>query len=404
MSVSRRSVLVGGGALALLPTTSFGSYAQSDSGEVVFGVLTPTTGTYGYAGELIRKGAELAVEERGGEILGKKINLVVRDDEGSPAVAVRRLTDMANSDGVRYLIGNYSSNVGLAEAEVAKRLKVLQIASGGSDQFTGERCSRYTFMWSYHAYTILNSILDYMQQIRPDAKRWYTITADYTFGHTLLKYIKLVGEERGIEFIGNEMHPLGERQYNQYLTKVMADKPDVLCLLNGGNDALTCIRQFEGYDAQDVQIVAPWSIELEQMRELTPQINERLIIGLNYFHTIDSDVNRNFVEMYEKKHGAKPSYGDAYGYDTFRTIMLAMEKANSTEVADVIRTMETMEYDSIFGPTTIDAATHQIVRPAYVVQGTDAPIDSGDNLGEIVLEGKKLQPEEINECSDIGEL
>src|SRR3546814_14824936 len=67
--------------------------------------------------------------------------LVVRDDEGKPAVGVRRLTEAISSDKLRYFVGNFSSAVGLAELEVARQEKVLQYAAGGSEDFTGSRRS-----------------------------------------------------------------------------------------------------------------------------------------------------------------------------------------------------------------------------------------------------------------------
>ncbi|WP_163364786.1 ABC transporter substrate-binding protein, partial [Escherichia coli] len=75
------------------------------------------------------------------------------DDEGKPAVGVRRVQEAASSDGMRFFLGAYSSAVGLAESEVAQREKLLQYAAGGSEDFTGSRCGRYTFQWSAHPYT-----------------------------------------------------------------------------------------------------------------------------------------------------------------------------------------------------------------------------------------------------------
>src|SRR3546814_1363693 len=79
--------------------------------------------------------------------------LVVRDDEGKPAVGVRRLTEAISSDKLRYFVGNFSSAVGLAELEVARQEKVLQYAAGGSEDFTGSRCSPYTFQWRSEEHT-----------------------------------------------------------------------------------------------------------------------------------------------------------------------------------------------------------------------------------------------------------
>lgn len=401
--LSRRALLKAGASGAA--ATAVGPFLvrparAADS--ITFGVITPSTGTYGYAGELVRKGATLAIEEKG-QVLGKKLALATRDDEGKPAVGVRRLSELIASENVKFFNGNYSSAVGLAESEVAQKRKVLQYAAGGSEDFTGSRCSRYTFQWSANAYTALKALVDYVSHEMPDAKRWYTITADYVFGQSLLKYAKIAGAEKGIEIVGNDFHPLGERQYTQYLTKAIAAKPDVLCLLNGGSDAVTCVRQFHGYGAKNIRVVAPWAIEVDEMKELTPEMRDGLILGQNYYHTLDTPANKAFVEKYKAKYNSMPAYASAYGYDSFRTILLAMEKAKSIEVADVIRAMEGMQFDGVLGPTHIDAETHQTVRPYFIVRGkSESQMKSPDDYAEIVAVGSENQPQKLNECKGLG--
>lgn len=402
---SRRRVLGTGAGLALTGLAAPAVIRRASAAdELVMGTITPHTGTYGYAGKQVIEGAKLAIEMHGGEILGKPIRHVTRDSEGKPAVGVRRLSE-ALSEGVTVFNGNYSSAVGLAQSEIAAKRKVLQYSAGGSEDFTGSRCSRYTFHWSANTYTAVKALMDYVQQQMPDAKRWYTITADYVFGQGLLKYAKVIGEEKGIEFVGNDFHPLGERQYTQYITKAIASKPDVLCLLNGGTDAVTCLRQFHNYGAEGIQIVTPWGLEADQMPELAPEMREGIIIGQNYYYDIDSPANRKFVEAYREAYGAAPAYAGAYGYDSFRTVLMAMEKAGTTEVRDVITTLEGMQYDSILGPTSIDAATHQTVRPYFILKGVDpAKMEHESDFARVVYTGSDKQPAELNECEDIGSL
>lgn len=372
---------------------------------VTFGTITPSTGPYGFAGKLVTNGAQLAIEMAGGKILGKDIRFVSRDDEGRSATGVRRLSEAIDNDGLSVFNGNYSSDIGLAESQIAKRQKVLQYAAGGSEDFTGSRCSRYTFQWSANAYTAVKAVMDYVVAEHPGAKRWFTVTADYVFGQALLKYAKVAGQAKGIEFVGNAFHPLGERQYTQYLTQAVAAKPDVLCLLNAGSDAVTCLRQFAGFGAKNTQVVAPWAIEVDQLPELSPELRDGLILGENYFHSIDTPANREFVEAYRKKYGAVPGYASAYGYDSFRTVLLGMQKAGTVEIPKVVSTLEGMKYDGILGPTTIDAATHQTVRPYFVVRGKAASaMKAADDYAEVVHVGSDNQPHELNECKELGPL
>jgi branched-chain amino acid transport system substrate-binding protein len=400
---SRRRLLgasVAGVATAAAPRLIRSAHAQ---GTITFPTLGPTTGAYGYAGRLVRDGSSLAIGMRDGEILGQKINHIWRDDEGKASSGVRRLTEAIATEDVKVFNGNYSSAVGLAESEVAQRRKVLQYSAGGSEDFTGSRCSRYTFHWSANAYTALKAVMDYVAAKMPEAKRWYTITADYVFGQSLLKYAEVVGKDKGIEIVGNDFHPLGERQYTQYLTKAINAQPDVLCLLNGGTDAVTSLRQFHGYGMEDMQVVVPWGIELDQMRELTAQMLQGVVIGSNYYHTIDTGLNQEFVAAYGERFGIPPVYASAYGYDSFRTVLMAMEQAGTTDIQEVVKTLEGMEYESILGPSRIDPNTHQTVRPYYVVRGKpEAEMRSENDFADIVHVGSDPQPAELNECEDLG--
>lgn len=396
--IDRRTILKAGVA-ALGSSLSGVSWAQSAGDTLTMGVISQQTGTFAYAGDLVLKGARLAIDERNGSVLGKKINLIVRDDEGKPAVGVRRLTESIASDKLSYFMGNFSSGVGLAELEVARQEKVLQFAAGGSEDFTGSRCSPYTFQWSAHAYTALRATLEYVSKVHPDKKKIYTITADYAFGQSLLHYTQVAAKELGLELVGNDNHPSGERQFTQYFTKALSTRPDIICLLTAGADAVSAVRQFQSFGVKTVQIVGPWTLEVEQLRELSPAMRTGMILGLNYYQDIDTPVNKAFVDSYMKAYKNVPSYAAAYGYDSMRTLFLAMDKAKSTDVEAVIKTLEGMQFDSIFGPTQIDARTHQTQRPYYVVEckAPDAMKNEFD-LAKIVAQGDKPQPPELNQC------
>ncbi len=403
-ALGRRTLLLGAGGGALAASLGIPRFAAAADG-VTFGSITPGTGSYGFAGKLVTNGSQLAIEMAGGHILGKPIRYISRDDEGRSATGVRRLSEAISDDGLSVFNGNYASDIGLAESSIARRQKVLQYAAGGSEDFTGVRCSRYTFQWSANPYTAMKTVMDYVSKTHPGANRWYTITADYVFGQALLKYAKVVGEAKGYSFIGNAAHPLGERQYTQYLTQAIAAKPDVVCLLNAGSDSVTCLRQLAGFGAKDMLVVAPWSIEVDQLPEVPDSMRDGLILGENYVSTLDTPANTAFVAEYRKKYGAAPGYSAAYGYDSFRTVLLAMQKAGTTDIAKVITTMEGMQYDSVLGPTSIDAPTHQTVRPYFVVRGKagGAMHDAGD-YAELVATGSDPQPHALNACKGIGEL
>ncbi|TXL70441.1 hypothetical protein FHP25_34520 [Vineibacter terrae] len=395
---SRRSVLQ---ALAASGCVAPGfAWAQAAAGDLNIALLSQNSGNFATHGEVVFKGATIALEERGHTILGRKINLLRRDDEGKPAIGVRRLTELVETSQVKFFIGNASSAVGLAESEIAAREKIVQYAGGGSDEFTGARCNPYTFQWSASPYTASSTTLEYVRKAHPNAKRVYTLTVDYAFGHSLLKYTREAAPELGFELAGNDMHPLGERQYTQYFNKALAVKPDVILLLTAGSDFLAAVRQLSSYGLKKVIVAAPWAAELDELKELTPQMRAGLILGLNYHSSINTPVNKAFVAAAAKRYQMLPTYAMAYAYDTFRTIFLAMEKAKSVDSTAVARVMEGMQLDSVHGPTSIDARTHQTNRPYYVCLCKQPDAQKNDqDIADLVFQGDKPQPAALNQCS-----
>lgn len=395
---SRRDVLK---ALAATGGSMIGgvSWAQSAQGPLNIAVISQFSGNYATLGPSILRGAQLVVEERGGAVLGRKINLFQRDDEGKPAVGVRRLTELVENEGVRYFLGNASSAVGLAEADLAARSKVVQFAGGGSDEFTGARCNDYTFQWSAHPYTACSATLEYIRKQYPKAKRVYTLTADYAFGHSLLKYTQALAGSLGFEVVAGDKHPAGERQFTQYFNKAFAAKPDVVLLLTAGADFLAAVRQLHSFGAKDLVVGAPWAAEIDDLKELTPDMRSGLVLGLNYHAGIDNPVNKAFVARATQKFKSLPTYPMAIGYDGFRTLFLAMEKANSVDPTAVAKAMEGWRYDSVHGSTLIEARTHQTTRPYYIARCKGPGEMKGpDDIAEIVYEGNKPQPAELNDC------
>lgn len=375
------------------------SWAQSASGDLNIALLSQSSGNFATAGDNMWRGATLAVEQRGGRILGHKINLLKRDDEGKPAVGVRRLTELIETDKIKYFAGNASSAVGLAESEIAGRENVLQYAAGGSDEFTGTRCNAHMFQWSVSPYTACSATLEYIRKQFPKAKRVYTLTVDYAFGHALLRNTQAAAKQFGFELVGNDNHPSGERQYTQYFNKAIAAKPDVILMLTSGSDFLTATRQLSSFGLKDVIVAAPWAAEIDELRELTPEMRSGLILGFNYHYALDTPVNKTFVADYVKKYKDVPSYFPGYAYDAFRTIFLAMDKAKSIDPIVVAKTLEGFKFDSVHGSTSIDARTHQTVRPYYVAlcKGPAAMKNPSD-IADMVFRSSTPQPPELNQC------
>jgi branched-chain amino acid transport system substrate-binding protein len=144
---------------------------------------------------------------------------------------------------------------------------------------------------------------------------------------------------------------------------------------------------------------APWAAEIDDLKELTPEMRAGLVLGLNYHAGIDNPVNKSFVVNAVKKYKTVPTYPMAMGYDVYRTIFLAMEKANSIDPVAVAKAMEGMKLQSVHGDTVLDARTHQSLRPYYIARCKSASeMKNSDDIAEVVFQASEPQPAELNEC------
>ena len=134
--------------------------------------LFPFSGPYADSGKLTDQGARIALEEVNYTINGKKIKYVTRDSETKAGPAARRAQEAIDTEGVKFIIGPWSSGVALAVTEVAKKNKVMYYFSGGTEDISGKKCHKYAFMWAANAWTAMDADLKIFKKANPNAKKY----------------------------------------------------------------------------------------------------------------------------------------------------------------------------------------------------------------------------------------
>src|SRR5437899_9237715 len=401
--LTRRDVVKLGSAAAALGV-GFPAMLRAQPKEVVMLGLWSFTGAFSDVGPVLDRGMKLALEERGMKVQGKTIKYITRDDETKAGSATRRAEEAVDSDGATFIIGPWSSGVALAVSEVAKRKKVFHYFSGGTEDISGARCHRYSFQWAASPYTAAKTVVDSFMQANPKAKRWHLLVADYAFGWSVEKYVKEVGKGHGIEFVGADRHPLGEREFSNYVTKAAGNKPDVVVMINFGLDAVTGAREIFNFGlTPKIPLIMTWSSGVEELVQLAPEIRENLWVGSNFYYTADTPVAREFVKSYQAKFGNPPGYAPAAAYSMTRMLLAGFDKAGSSEVQVVIKALEGIELNDVVGPMRVDGATHQTLRPYFFLRcksksAMKHPLD----LADIIATGDAPLPKEYAACKDIG--
>jgi branched-chain amino acid transport system substrate-binding protein len=400
--MKRREILkVGAAAAAGL---GFPAIIRAQQKEVVMLGIWPATGAFADVGPILDRGMQMALEERGMRVLGRPVKYIVRDSATQAGVATRRVEEAVDGDGAKFVIGPWSSGVALAVSEVAKRKKVFHYFSGGTEDISGARCHRYSFQWAASPYTAAKTVVDNFMKANPQARRWHLLVADYAFGWSVEKYIKEVGKSHGLEFVGADRHPLGEREFSNYVQKAAANRPDAVAMINFGLDAVAAAREIFNFGlTPKVPLIMTWSSGVEELVQLAPEIRENIWVGSNFYYTADTPVAKKFVAAYQAKFGNPPGYAPSAAYGMTRMMLHAFDRAKSVEVEDVIKALEGIEVEDLVGRMRVDARTHQTLRPYFFMRCKPKPAMKHPNdFADIIATGDTPLPKEYAACKDLG--
>ena len=402
----RTSVAIKGAAVAaMLGLAATAMPAISADDEIVLLGLLPYSGPYADIGPLLDNGAKVALEEVDYKAAGKKIKYITRDSETKAGTATRRAQEAIDGEGVKFMVGPWSSGVGLAVSDIAQKNKVMYAFSGGTEDLSGKRCHRYTFQWAAPAYTAVEANLRMFKKNHPEAKSIYLFIADYAFGWSLQKYAEMLAPKFGLTIAGVDRHPLGHREFSSYITKAVATNPDAIMMVNFGIDSVTALRQIYNFGFTPKKpVIMAWSSGTEELIQLDPEMRENLQVGTNYYWAIDNPENKAFVEAYKKKSGGvPPGYAPAAAYGMTKSILTGIQLANSAEPQKAIEAFEGFKGKTFLGDESVNAKTHQINRPYFILKTKPkAEMKDEYDLATIIDESSVQQPPELNECKDIG--
>ena len=358
-------------ALGALPTyfgLSQNALAQS-AGPIQFACPVPMSGAFAANGKYADLGMKLAIEQYG-TALKRPLAYTVLDTEGKPATAVRKVQESAQQQGARFFAGGILSSEALAMGKEAEKAGGIFITTAGADEITGKDCNSATFRWSVPTFGAIEQTVRPLIDAMPKAKRWYTITPQYVFGDGLLSAAKNIFKEKGIEHVGNSYHSLAEKEFSGYITNAIAAKPDVLLLLNFGAQCADTLRQAVSFGMnKNMTILVAWASGLEQFESLGADLCEGLYFGAQYWHTVDSSVNRDLVKRSNNKFKANPNYSLAGSYICTKLLIDGIIKAGTVDQKAVIAALEGMKYEGLTGEEEVRKGDHQVLKNYYLLKG-----------------------------------
>jgi branched-chain amino acid transport system substrate-binding protein len=320
--------------------------------------------------EPYKKGIELAVEEinASGGVLGKKLEIVHRDDNATPGDAVRVAEELLSREQVVMLTGTFLSNIGLAVTDFAKQRKVVFLAAEPlTDKITWQNGNRYTFRLRPNTYMQASMLVP--EAVKLKKKRWAIVYPNYEYGQSAAATFKqlMKAAQPDVEFVVEQASPLGKVDAGA-VTQALADaKPDAIFNVLFGADLAKFVREgntrglFKGRE-----VVSLLSGEPEYLDPLKDEAPIDWIVTGYPWQGIQTPEHKSFFVAYYKRFNDNPRLGSVVGYATIKSIAAALNKAKSTDTEKIIAAFKNLPVSSPFGPIIYRAQDNQATMGAFV--------------------------------------
>jgi branched-chain amino acid transport system substrate-binding protein len=343
-TISRRTVVgaaLAAGAVNLAPPFIRSARAADT---VKIGLNNPLTGTYAALGNNELIGAQLAVEQMNakGGILGRKVELLSEDStSGDAGTAVQKTRKLIERDGVNFILGNVNSALSLAMAQVTNEKGVLHVVPGGhTDAVTGASCHWNVFRICNTTQTEANAVASVL--LNKAGKRWYYITPDYAFGHTLQAGLEKAAARMGGTKLGGDLSPLGTTDFSSYLIKAQAAKPDVIIFTLAGDDMVNALKQAVQFGLDKTMHLGGAQQELEVLVGLPPEARVGYWVFEWYWKQPGVSHVTDFVAAIKKKTGKVPTARTWFGFASAWSCGLAANTAKSLDAVKMAKALSGM--------------------------------------------------------------
>jgi len=322
--------------------------------------------------EPYKKGIELAVEEvnAAGGVLGRKIEVISRDDNGNPGDAVRVAEELLSREGASFLIGTFPSNVGLAVADFAKQRKVLFIAAEPlSDKIVWDQGNAYTFRLRTSTY--MQTAMLIPDAVKLNKKRWAIVYPNYEYGQSATAAFKKLLKEKqpDVEFVAEQAPPLGRIDAGAVAQALADAKPDAIFSSLFGPDLAKFVREgqtrglFKGVEV--FNLLAGEPEYLDPLKEESP--DGWYVTGYPWSE-LKTPEHTKFLNAYQAKFKDYPRLGSVVGYATVMSAFEAIKKAGSLDQEKLVAAMKGLTLMTPFGMVEYRPIDHQSTMGAYVGQ------------------------------------
>lgn len=343
--------------------------SAQETGPIKLGFPIPLTGPYGTEAKDQQAGAELAIAEinASGGVLGRKVELVVRDDKLKADEAARRTKELIENEGVQLMAGALSAANQLAVNEQCKMHGIPYMSISQANEITQRQDnSIYTYHEALDPHQTTQAVGEYVG--KKFGKRWYFLTSDYAYGWQMTDGFRRKGKEYKFLDVGETKHPLGTSDYSSYMPRILAAKPDVLFLDNFGKDQINSAKQATAFGLKKkMQIVCPILLMSSRLGG-GDEAFDGIIGGASYYWELNHPTSKKFVEAFQKVNGRPPIDYAGYAYSGVKELLSAVNRAGSLDALKIAEAIEGRTYDNYKGKQWWRPCDHQSQQDVFIIK------------------------------------
>ena len=399
----RRRILIAGGAVVASPMLA--SIARAQGAPIRIGFPTPLTGAFSAEAQDQVRAAEIAIKEfnEAGGFNGRMAELLVRDDKLNPGEAATRTLELIEKDKVNFVVGSLSAATQLSINAVCRDRKVLFNSISQSDAINEAKdWSLYTFHEALNPHLTAGAVGRYA--FPKFGKKVVYLTADYAYGHEMVRGFQRAGAPMGVTTLADIRHPLGTADYSAFLPRIQALKPDVLVLCNFGRDLVNSAKQLTDFGLKaSTKVITP--VLLYTSRQTGgAEAFEGILGGTSYYWGMEDTIPsaKAFNDKFRKaNNGSVPSDYGALGYAGVRSVLQAVRDAKSTDSLPVSIALRQLKYDWYKGPEFYRKCDHQAVQSVVIVESKSKNMkDKYDVFNVLAIE--KADEKNLRTCEELG--
>jgi branched-chain amino acid transport system substrate-binding protein len=363
----KRLLAVLGTGLALVMAVSGASAAGLSDGVLKVGVMTDMSGAYSdLCGPGSVVAAQMAVDDFGGKVLGKKIELVSVDHQNKADIAANKAREWFDTGKVDVIADLPTSSTALAVMEVAsQKNKITLISTGGSTRITNKNCTDTNVHWTYDTYAL--AVGTGKAVVANGGDSWYFITADYAFGHSLEGDTSDIVTTSGGKVLGKVRVPFPNTDFSSFLMQAQASGAKIIGLANAGADTINAIKQAKEFGITQNQTLAGLLIFITDINSLGLETAQGMMLTTGFYWD-RNDETRAWSKRFRKQHKNMPTMAQAGVYSSLMHYFKAVEKAGSDEAGKVMTAMKSIPINDMFAKNGYIRDDGRMIHDMYLAQ------------------------------------